>query len=122
MLPLLGRIFGSDKVIGKGLELIDDAWETDAERLEARATAKIALMNAYAPFKLAQRYLAVMFSVTFLACFVLVLVMTLAGHTTDAVFTVIDKFKIDWIMTSIVLFYFGGGLAESIKRKPDGGS
>ena len=116
MFPVLARILGSDKVIEKGLELIDDAWETDAEATQAKAEAKIALMGAYAPFKVAQRYLAMMFSIVFLGCFVLVLAMTLSGELTDPVFQVIDEFKIDWIMTTIILFYFGGGLAESIGR------
>lgn len=50
----------------------------------------------------------------------LVLGMTLSGQLTDPVFQVIDEFKIDWIMTTIILFYFGGGLAESIGRSKRG--
>ena len=46
-----------------------------------KAQAKIDTMAAYAPFKVAQRYLALMFTATFLASFALVLVMTLLGKT-----------------------------------------
>jgi len=114
---VLARIFGSDKVLSKGLELIDDAWTTDAEMIEVRAKAKIDLMNAYAPFKLAQRYIAIMFTGTFLLSFFLVLGLTLAGKSqVDDVFTVLDQFMIGWIMTAIVSFYFGGGLVDSFKR------
>jgi hypothetical protein len=43
--------------------------------------------------------------------------MTLAGNgETENVFKVLEQFKIGWIMTTIVLFYFGGGLVESIGR------
>lgn len=116
-MSILATIFGSGKVIEKGLDLIDSAWETDTEKLEARAEAKIKLMNAYAPFKIAQRYLAVMFSVTFLVCFFLVLSMSLIGYgDTETVFRVIDEFKIDWIMMTIIGFYFAGGAIESIQR------
>jgi hypothetical protein len=116
-LGLLGTIFGSPAVIEKGLDLIDDAWETDAEKTQGKADAKINLLKAYAPFKLAQRYLALMFAVTFLFSFFLVLGMTLAGNgETENVFKVLEQFKIGWIMTTIVLFYFGGGLVESIGR------
>ena len=118
MLGILGSILGAPSVIEKGLKLIDDAWETDAEKTQGKADAKINLLKAYAPFKLAQRYLALMFAFTFLFSFFLVLGMTLAGNgETEAVFTVLDHFKIGWIMTTIVLFYFGGGLVESIGRK-----
>lgn len=117
MWSVLGKIFGTDKVVSKGLELIDDAWTTDEEMIEARAKAKIDLMKSYAPFKLAQRYLAVMFSVTFLFSFFLVLLMTLFNHgNPDEVFKVLEQFNIGWIMMAIVTFYFGGGLVDSIKR------
>ena len=114
---VLARIFGSDAIIGKGLELIDDAWTTDEERIEARAKAKIDLMKAYAPFKIAQRYLALMFTFTFLLSFFLVLGMTLFGKgQPDDIFMVLEQFMIGWIMTAIVSFYFGGGLVDSFKR------
>ena len=117
MWNILGKIFGSDQVISKGLDLIDDAWATDEEMIETRAKAKIELMNAYAPFKIAQRNLAVMFSLTFLFSFFLVLIMTLfnQGNASD-VFKVLEQFNIGWIMMAIITFYFGGGLVDSIKR------
>jgi hypothetical protein len=120
---VLGKILGSDKVIAKGLELLDDAFETDAEARESKAKAKIDLMNAYAPFKVAQRYLALMFAGTFLACFLLVLVATMTDALTDekliAVRSIMAEFNIGWIMMTIVAFYFGGGLVESFGKKKE---
>jgi len=120
MIPIFGAIasiLGSPGVIDKGMDLIDDAFETDAEKVEARAKAKIDLMKAYAPFKVAQRYLALMFASTFLFSFFLVLGMTLAGKgEVDQVFIVLEHFKIPWIMIAIVTFYFGGGLVDSVGR------
>jgi hypothetical protein len=117
MLAAIAKILGSDAVISKGMELIDDAWTTDEERTEARAKAKIALMNAYAPFKVAQRYLALMFASVFLSTYILTMVYALLGESTDAILQVIEQFSMNWIMGVIVLFYFGGGLAESIQKK-----
>lgn len=55
-------IFGG-KAVEKGLDLIDDLYTSDEESAdiirkdrESAANAKIELMKAYAPFKLAQRY------------------------------------------------------------------
>jgi len=44
-------------------------------------------------------------------------VYALLGESTDAILQVIEQFSMNWIMGVIVLFYFGGGLAESIQRK-----
>lgn len=126
MLATLGTILGSTGVIERGMKLIDDAWTTDAERTEARAKAKVELMKAYAPFKVAQRYLALMFGATYLTSYAAVIVMTLGGWgNPEAITAVMGEFNINWIMGTIVLFYFGGGLTESVGRavgkgrKPD---
>tara|TARA_R110002167_G_scaffold20371_1_gene74478 strand:- start:119 stop:478 length:360 start_codon:yes stop_codon:yes gene_type:complete len=116
MISIISNILGSPSIIEKGLELIDDAWETDAEKVQGKADAKINLLKAYAPFKLAQRYLALMFGATYLLSFFLVLGMTLAGHEVEDVFKVLEQFKVGWIMTTIILFYFGGGLVDSIGK------
>lgn len=117
MVGLLASILGSPDVISKGMELIDDAFESDEEKRESKTKAKVDLMKAYAPFKVAQRYLALMFGFTYLFSFFLVLTMTLLGKgRVDDVFTVLESFNVGWIMTAIVMFYFGGGMAESMGR------
>ena len=115
MIGIISKILGSGDVIKKGMELIDDMHTSDEEAIAAKSKAKIDLMNAYAPFKLAQRYIALMFTAVFLSMFVLVLAMTLAGEgDIDAVKQIIGDFWIGEIMLMIVGFYFGGGLAESV--------
>ena len=127
ILGVLGSILGSGDVISKGMDLIDDAWETDAEVRESKTQAKIDLMKAYAPFKVAQRWLAILFAVNFFAGFWMVMVMTLMGKVTNVeqVFDVLEQFKIGWAMITILTFYFGGGLVESggrvFGKKKDGG-
>jgi hypothetical protein len=115
MLGVLSKILGSGDVIKKGMELIDDMHTSTEEEVAIKSKARIDLMNAYQPFKLAQRYLALMFTAVFLLMFVLVMGMTLAGQgDVDAVKQILGDFWIGEIVLVIVSFYFGGGLAESV--------
>jgi hypothetical protein len=121
MLAVLGKILGSDKVITQGMKLIDDLVVTSEEEIAAKSKAKIDLMAAYQPFKLAQRYLALMFTAMFL--------FIMANGVVGALYGVIDMNNVEaakdfassmWlgeIMLAIVGFYFGGGVVDSIKAK-----
>ena len=114
---ILNTIFGSGDVITKGMDLIDSFHTSDTEMVEAKTKAKTDLMTAYAPFKIAQRYLALMFGGTYISTYLLVIVMTFIGKDVTAVKGILSEFQIDWIMLSIVMFYFGGGLADSVMKK-----
>ena len=118
---LLSTILGSGDVITKGFDLIDSMHTSETEAIEAKAKAKTDLLTAYAPFKIAQRYIALMFSGTFLFSFFLVLSLTIAGIGDIAsIKAVLSEFYIGEIMLTIVVFYFGGGFAEGAMnaRKP----
>jgi hypothetical protein len=121
MLGVLGKILGSDSVIKQGIKLIDDMHTSTEEEIAAKSKARIDLMNAYAPFKLAQRYLALMFGFTFLASYIIVLTMTIAGTgDPDAVTQVMEQFSINYAMMIILGFYFGAGALESFQNKKKG--
>ena len=128
MIGVLNTIFGSGDVIKKGLDLIDEAWTSDEEKadnevkiIEAKTNAKATLLNAYAPFKLAQRYLAMMFTFVFLFIMMNGVLGALYGWVDMVAVQEAKKFANEmWlgeIMITIVGFYFGGGLAESFKKK-----
>ena len=118
MLAVLGKILGSDSVIKQGMKLIDDMHTSTEEEIAAKSKAKIDLMGAYAPFKIAQRYLALMFGATLLGSYVIVLSMTISGQgDPDAVTKVMEQFSINYAMLIILGFYFGGGVVDSIKAK-----
>ena len=51
---LLGKIFGSDKVIDSAISGIDKVWFTDEEKAELH----LKFLDRYKPFALAQRSLA----------------------------------------------------------------
>jgi len=121
MLGVLGKILGSDKVIEKGLGLIDSMHTSTEEEVKAKTDQKVQLLQSYAPFKLAQRYLALMFGITFLGSYLLVLVMTLTGKgDPDAVTKVMDQFTINYSMLVILGFYFGSGAVEGFLEKKRG--
>ena len=118
MLNVLNSILGGGDVIKKGLDLIDDMHTSTEEEIKAKSDAKIALMNSYAPFKIAQRYLALMFGGTFLGSYLIVLGMTISGYgDPDAVTKVMEQFSINYAMLIILGFYFGGGVVDSFKAK-----
>ena len=117
ILPILGKILGSGDVVEKGMALIDGMHTSTEEEIMTKSKAKIDLMNAYAPFKLAQRYLALMFTFTFLSRFAITLGMTLAEGDIEGVKAILGDFWIGEIMLLIVGFYFGGGLAETIQQR-----
>ena len=125
---IFSTLFGSEKVVSKGLDLIDDMWTSDSEAaedkrklVEVKAKAKTDLLSAYAPFKLAQRWIAFGFTTVFL--FIMV------SGVLGAMFDIVDLAAVQaakdlandmWlgeIMLAIISFYFGGGFAESIKNK-----
>lgn len=123
----ISKIFGSDKIIEGATKLIDDAFYTDSEEAadkkemeKFKAEHKINLLTAYAPFKLAQRYLA--FGFTFMFLFIM------ANGVLGSLYGIVDlqvveqakdfanEMYLGEIMLAIVSFYFGGGLVDSFKR------
>ena len=115
---IIGKLLGSGKVIEEGFKLIDDMHTSTEEEIAAKTKAKADLLDSYAPFKVAQRYLALIFAFTFVSCFVLVMGMTLMGYiqSLDDVKVVIDDFYIGEIMLLIIGFYFSGGAVEGVVR------
>jgi hypothetical protein len=121
MIPILAKILGSGDIVEKGMALIDNMHTSTEEEVAAKSKAKTDLLAAYAPFKLAQRWLALMFTAMFL--------FIMANGVVGALYGVIEMENVEaakqfassmWlgeIMLAIVGFYFGGGLAESVRNK-----
>ena len=117
VLSIFQKLLGSGDIVSKGIELIDSFHTSETEAIEAKTKAKTDLLESYAPFKVAQRYLALIFGFTFVASYILVLVLFFLGRDIAEVQEIINAFKIDWIMLTIVGFYFGGGAFEGVIGK-----
>lgn len=103
---IFSNIFGSDKAIDAGINAIDALVFTDEEKADKKAM----FLKLYEPYKLAQRYLAMIFCIPYsLACF-----LTFAASFFVDVTTQVAMLSSDWSSISILiaLFYFGGGAAE----------
>ena len=128
---IFGRLFGTDTIVKKGMELLDDAFYTDAEKAEdkkeatkEKTRAKVELLTAYAPFKLAQRYIAFAFTGVF--------IFIMLNGVLGLIYGVVDiqavkqardfanEMYLGEIMLTIVVFYFGAGTIESMNRKQKG--
>jgi hypothetical protein len=113
MLGVISKILGSGDVVAKGLDLIDNMHTSTEEEIQTKAKAKTDLLAAYAPFKIAQRYLALMFGLTFLSSYLLTLGMTIFDRgNPDDVTKVMEQFSMNYAMLIILGFYFGGGAVE----------
>jgi hypothetical protein len=116
---ILGQILGSGDVVSKGLDLIDSFHTSETEAIEAKTKAKTDLLSSYAPFKRAQRYLALLFGFTFVGSYLMILILFFMGRDIVAVQEIVGTFKIDWICLTIVGFYFGGGAFEGLVSKKE---
>jgi len=122
----LKNIFGGSDIIKKGAELLDEAFYTDEEKakdkeklIQMKAEQKIKLLEAYHPFKVTQRILAVAFVFTFLFIVINGILGALYGwidmeKVKDAL-EFAESVNLGSIVMIIVGFYFGGGFIESFK-------
>lgn len=113
-MSIFQKLLGSGDIVSKGIDLIDSFHTSETEAIEAKTKAKTDLLESYAPFKVAQRYLALIFGFTFVGSYIMVLTLFFLGRDIAEVQQIISAFKIDWIMLTIVAFYFGGGAFESV--------
>ena len=106
-----------DAVINTG----DAIWYTDEEKAQAHQLAvdtKLKMLPLYEPFKLAQRYIALAFTINFILAFwvgVGIWFFSTKELLTEYLM-VVGTFELGWIMLTIIAWYFGGGFIESFKR------
>ena len=94
-------------------KMIDELVFTDEEKTKA----KIDLLKHYEPFKMAQRILGVIFTITFCTTFMVGLVVLIAGGDIKPIVEYVQTFGLDNIMLSIIVFYFAGGTLNTIIKK-----
>ncbi len=109
---LLSKLFGSQEVIDAGLKGIDALAFTQEER----SKRQLEFLERYAAFKLAQRCLALLFCVPYVLAWVWYFARTHWVESQEVQAALLEGRMGDSVAL-IVLFYFGGGMAESIRRQ-----
>ena len=129
----IGGLFASNPSevmdVAKGVGgWIDDLSFTEQEKSEANLKLldhKLKWIAATQGMNLARRYLAILFAMNFLISFQVCLIATVIGFAleldvttlVDAVVKIVGVFQIGWAMVTILVFYFGKGIAEGVKSK-----
>ena len=110
-----------DKAVDGVIDGVDKIFYTDEEKAEARQKAfnsKLEALKLFEPFKLAQRYIAIIHTINFVIAF-WVGVLILNFGTMEMFNSYINfcvDFSIGWIMLAIIAWYFTGGVIESNNR------
>jgi len=113
----IGAVFGSENTVNKTIDLIDSFHTSTEEAIEAKTNAKVALLASYAPFKRAQRLIAIPGWYVFLSLFVYASIRAIHDgdlENVKIVVEVVSAFGMDLIMALIIGFYFGGGAFEGL--------
>lgn len=135
-LDIFAKIFGKDEVVKSGLNMIDNAFYTKQEQADdglKRVGFHMAFLKLYEPFKLAQRFLALIFGIPFVSVFILIAInwlvaiwlslFFLTGEQYDflvAQFKEIAMMNVETLGFPVALimgFYFGGGAIEGVVAK-----
>lgn len=100
------KLFGSDSVIQAGIDGIDAVVFTDEER----SRAKQEFLKLYVPFKIAQRYLAIICAVPYVSAWFITFLASFSMDITKQL--ALLNGDMGSIVFAIVGFYFLGGAAE----------
>ena len=125
---IFSKLFGSDSVIDAGINAADAVFFTDEEKSEWR----LRLLKAYEPFKIAQRWLAIILTTPFAALHTIGgLQILISGWMPDAFGKAIHEASLAMmevnndtlgLPVAVVLgFYFAGGAMEGVVKAKLGG-
>lgn len=120
----LGTVFNTlfrGDVFNKGAEIVDEAFHTDQEKAANKVQIlemKTRFLKLYEPFKIAQRYLAIVFSVPFailhVGCFAVRVAFWDNPELQESVRIIQEDINVSFgnIVWTIIGFYFLGGTVE----------
>ena len=113
---VFSKLFGSEKVIDSAIKGIDSAFYTEEEKAdsyERRMGLKTALLQAYQPFKVAQRFLALLYGIPYVAAWIATWAASFFVNV-QAQYDMLIESDIAMANLIILAFYFAGGAGESI--------
>ncbi len=109
MMGLWDRMFGNKSVVESLSDGVDKAWLTTEEGLDYQ----LKFMEMYSGFKVAQRYLAVLFSSTYCLGWSAIFIMAACGQDIKELKSLVFEGMGD-IVFVVVGFYFLGGAGEGM--------
>lgn len=113
-MAIFSKIFGSNSVIQSGLDMIADTGDAIVFTTEEKAEQTIALLKAYEPFKLIQRFLVMLFCVPYVSLHTAVIIGRLFGmEWGDITVMINDAFR--YPVLAVVGLYLTGGIIPSRK-------
>lgn len=113
---IFSRMFGTEKAVDAGISALDKVFYTTEEKADhslRMMEAKSAFLKSYVPFKLAQRFLAMIYSIPYALAWLATWAASFFMDVTVQKELLSDS---DIAMANLIIlgFYFGGGAAESI--------
>ena len=129
MLGPIKSLFSSEKLLDNVSSGIDKTFYTEEEKRDNFNT----MLALYQPFKIAQRYLAIIFCVPYALAFMFIILCSTATFIAgfwfpntapmwDNINKMVELLKgdIGTIVITIVVFYFGGGALEGVVERLKG--
>ena len=111
---LLGKLFGSDKAIGKMVDGVYDGLDAVVYTPEEKADNFRKLLKLYEPFKIAQRFLALIFGIPYAVAWLVSFGMS---FFVDITFQLqLLSGTMGQIVLAIIAFYFLGGTLSGLKK------
>lgn len=107
-----GKLFGADNVVDAAIKTGDAIFYTDEEK----ADYKLNLLKAYEPFKLVQRYLALIVFIPYVTAWFVCFIASFWVDTSGQL-ALLAQSDIGTIALMIAGLYFGGGAINSFVRK-----
>jgi hypothetical protein len=95
--------------------------EEKAENVQKRLDTKLKLLPLFEPFKIAQRVIAILFTINFILwVWVGIAIYIMIPDRLEGYIELMVAFNIGWIMMAIIGWYFTGGVIDSFKNKKGG--
>jgi len=129
MLRLMKQLFAHPSVVDPLYERLTGK-EADYLTDDDRTQGLIGVMRTYEPFKLIQRFLALVVILTYVGVWILSVglfawagIASLAGHDTTILVSIADRITtlnrelLEWPALLVLSLYFGGGVAEGILER-----
>ena len=119
MKKLIGKLFGSDKIVDAGISAADKIFFTNEEKADYR----LKLLKAYEPFKLAQRLIALIVTAVYLFVHTIaatLFVLSVWFETTLEAAKLLYGMNNETLGTPwaiIVAWYFAGGVLDKFGKK-----